>query len=783
METTIDGDDDMMSPEQLRRIHEAGLRVLSRTGMVFRDPEARAFFARHGFAVDGARVTMTPEQVQTSLATIPAAFTLEARNPSRDLMFGGDGLVVASGAGPALIADEQGARACIDADLVSSIKLAHLLPNLDMVGFPLEPQDIPPADRYARSVQCALTLTDKPLEYALSTAEQVRIALDTSEILYGSAWHERLRLFAVVNTVSPLQLEAGRLSGSHRAGPSQPGRVRHALRDGRDHGAGDGGRGLWFCNTPRPWPVWCWLNCVQPGCPVVYGGFSSLASMVSGDPLFGIPEYWAAMTATVELARSLGLPCRAGAAITDAHVPDMQAGIESTAGMASVIQAGVNFILHGAGILSALNAISFEKLVIDDEMVGMLRTLRTGFPVDEESMAVDVIDHVGRGGQLPSGGSHGGPLPRQPAVVVLQPAPVRCLAAARGTRYRVGGRATGPSPVGGLLGPRPRRDHPATARRSTSTGTARAGDHGERRTALTWDCRMTTLRGSSSPSACRDSWSPGSTGSSRKPTCPWCSRWPTAPCTPAELAERIPGLSDADVERAHHRGMLDRAADGRIALADFHARFEIWAIFEGWKDVPAEIRAALNDWELEQYEERKRPQIEALRAGREPDPGLENSEYLLLHEAEALLERVDRIYLWPCNCRSMMGECSKPVNTCLRFSNERGVGWEISRERAVEIVRQANKAGLMQTGEVVESRGGVTGAICNCCADCCYPHLVSARLGAEKLWPRSRYVARHLTDECTACGRCARRCPFGAFVADTRVAVDTEAAHPGDHLP
>jgi Pyruvate/2-oxoacid:ferredoxin oxidoreductase delta subunit len=249
------------------------------------------------------------------------------------------------------------------------------------------------------------------------------------------------------------------------------------------------------------------------------------------------------------------------------------------------------------------------------------------------------------------------------------------------------------------------------------------------------------------------------------------------PCAPPRLAQRLPGLSNADIERAHHRGILDRAADGTVSMADFHARFEIWAIFEGWKDVPAEVRTALNEWEVDQYEERKRPQIDALRAGREPDPGLENSEYLLLHEAEALLDRVDRVYLWPCNCRSMMGECSKPVNTCLRFTNERGVGWEISRERAVEIVRQANKAGLMQTGEVVETDGRVSGAICNCCADCCYPHLVSARLGAEKLWPRSRYLARHLTDECTACGRCARRCPFGAFAASTREAADAEAAH------
>jgi len=387
----------MMSPEQLRLIHEAGLRVLARTGMVFRDEQACALFAHHGFAVDGLRVTMTPEQVHAGLATIPGSFTLEARDPSRDLLFGAEGLVVTSGAGPALIVDGQGARPATDADLVTSIKLAHMLPNLDMVGFPLEPQDVPAAERYARCVHRALALTDKPLEYALSTAEHVRIALDTSEIIYGSGWHERLRLFAVVNTVSPLQLEADACAAvMELARRNQAVCVTPCAMGGTT--APVTVAGLVVLQHAETLAGLVLAQLVRPGCPVVYGGFSSLASMVSGDPLFGIPEYWAAMTATVELARSLGLPCRAGAAITDAHVPDMQAGIESAAGMASVIQAGVNFILHGAGILSALNAISFEKLVIDDEMVGMLRILRTGFPVDEESTAVDVIDHVGTGG-------------------------------------------------------------------------------------------------------------------------------------------------------------------------------------------------------------------------------------------------------------------------------------------------------------------------------------------------------------------------------------------------
>lgn len=47
----------------------------------------------------------------------------------------------------------------------------------------------------------------------------------------------------------------------------------------------------------------------------------------------------------------------------------------------------------------------------------------------------------------------------------------------------------------------------------------------------------------------------------------------------------------------------------------------------------------------------------------------------MLHEAEALLRRVAHVYLWPCNCRSMMGACRQSVYTCLRFSNDRDIGW------------------------------------------------------------------------------------------------------------
>jgi Pyruvate/2-oxoacid:ferredoxin oxidoreductase delta subunit len=160
-------------------------------------------------------------------------------------------------------------------------------------------------------------------------------------------------------------------------------------------------------------------------------------------------------------------------------------------------------------------------------------------------------------------------------------------------------------------------------------------------------------------------------------------------------------------------------------------------------------------------------EVQEIRKTGTLDPSKILPRYLLLDEAFEVLDQVDRVYLWPCNCRSMMDRCSRPVYTCLRFDNSRGQGYEISRERAKQIVVDANRQGLMQSGELGRDGGGrLKGAICNCCPDCCFPHLLARDLKAEKLWPLSRYTAVWQENACNFCGKCAKRCPFQAFFHD-----------------
>jgi Pyruvate/2-oxoacid:ferredoxin oxidoreductase delta subunit len=263
------------------------------------------------------------------------------------------------------------------------------------------------------------------------------------------------------------------------------------------------------------------------------------------------------------------------------------------------------------------------------------------------------------------------------------------------------------------------------------------------------------------------------------------------PLTITEIAEKWtsdeiyshPNKLQDFLDRCYKRGIINTCDNDRFQPADFHARFDIWAMFEGWLDLPDEIREQLNAWELEYYKKQHRDQINTLKKGEHRDPAQTWPEYLLLHEAEALVEKVEHIYLWPCNCRSMIGRCTKNVYTCIRFSNNRNIGWEISKSRAKKIIREANKAGLMQNGELsVAADGTISGAICNCCADCCFPHQLAEKENASKLWPLTRYKASHLVDRCTACGRCVKRCPFQAFLIDkTKSAASSEVASDKKH--
>ena len=139
---------------------------------------------------------------------------------------------------------------------------------------------------------------------------------------------------------------------------------------------------------------------VREGAPVIFSGSSSNAEMRSGALSIGSPEMAMNTAATAQMARYYNLPSRSGGAVCDAKVPDAQAAYESMMSLSMAQVSGVNFVLHSAGILESYNCMSYEKFIIDDEMCGIVKRIKRGYEVNEDTLGLDVIKEAGPGGHF-----------------------------------------------------------------------------------------------------------------------------------------------------------------------------------------------------------------------------------------------------------------------------------------------------------------------------------------------------------------------------------------------
>ncbi len=138
---------------------------------------------------------------------------------------------------------------------------------------------------------------------------------------------------------------------------------------------------------------------VRPGAPVVYGSASAPIDMRSGSLSIGVPEVSEIVACTAQIAKFYGLPSRGGGGLTDAHIPDIHAGVQSAMGLVTAVRAGINVILHAAGIQGSYMAMSYEKFLIDEELCGAVRKMVSPVIVDSDTLLEDVVARVGIRGE------------------------------------------------------------------------------------------------------------------------------------------------------------------------------------------------------------------------------------------------------------------------------------------------------------------------------------------------------------------------------------------------
>jgi trimethylamine--corrinoid protein Co-methyltransferase len=395
----------LLSADEVDAIHLAALDLLATIGIEVMHDESRRLLKAAGADVDEAsqRVRFDPAMIMEKIATAPSSFTLQARNPARNLRVGDGSLIFASTGGPAFVSDlDRGRRAGNYADMCDYIKVVQRLNIIHQEGgCPCEPTDLDPDSRHLDFYQAAIRYTDKNWQCWALGGYRVEDAIEMLSIALGQD-RERLRqnpaTLTVVNSNSPLRLDIPMgegLCAMARAG--QPVAMTPFTLSGAMSPVTIAG--ALTQQNAEALALIALAQIVAPGAPVLYGGFTSNVDMRTGSPAFGTPEYAKAQIASGQLARKYNVPFRSSN-VTASNAVDVQAAYEGGMSLWSTIMGGVNLIEHAAGWLEGGLTASFEKLILDAEMLQMMKSFLDPLVVDADSRAVETIGEVGPGGHF-----------------------------------------------------------------------------------------------------------------------------------------------------------------------------------------------------------------------------------------------------------------------------------------------------------------------------------------------------------------------------------------------
>ena len=393
----------VVSDDQVEHLHRSSLALLSDTGMRVLHDGARRILAEAGCVVDDLMVRFDPEMVEAAIALAPHSFTLRARNPARDLTIGGKHLVFTSVGGPAFASDvERGRRPGSHAEQAEFIRLIQ---SLDVIqqegGGPFEAMDLAPETRHLDLCLSLIRLLDKNWQGIALGRERASDCIDMAAIALGTdraGLAAAPALLTIVNTNTPLTLDIPmaegliELAGAGQAVCVTPFTLAGAMAPATLAGA-------LVLQNAEMLAVGSLIQLVRPGAPMVYGSFTSNVDMRSGSPAFGTPEFTKAAQACGQLARRYGLPFRSSNTTTS-NTADAQAAYESAMSLWGAVMGGANLVNHAAGWLEGGLTASYEKLIIDAEMLQMMAEYLQPIEVDDASMGLEAIAAVGPGGHF-----------------------------------------------------------------------------------------------------------------------------------------------------------------------------------------------------------------------------------------------------------------------------------------------------------------------------------------------------------------------------------------------
>ncbi len=396
---------DILTPAEIKRLHEASLEIIETVGVRFPSHRALEIWQSFGAQVDFKTMVVKANAtlIETALQKAPPAYSLAARRPEEDCLMDGNHVYLGTdGCGVEILDIHTGQRrtTCLQ-DVADIVRVADAVPEIGFHWIAVSAQDKPVETRGLHEILTAWENSTKHVQTeSIYHDREARAAIEMAAIVAGGK--DKLRHRPVLSlmqcTAPPLGHDGGSLDAALLAA---------------EHGIPTGFMTMASCLTTGPATMagtlvvgnaevisaTALLQLAFPGAPVFYAAAQTASDLRTGAYTGGGPEDFLFGAATNALADYYHIPLSMGSFATGAKEPNWQAGVENSLStfMASVVMSDM---LLGAGLLHGSRIWSFAQMLMDCEIFSMIHKVMQGIRVDEESLALQAIANVGPGGNF-----------------------------------------------------------------------------------------------------------------------------------------------------------------------------------------------------------------------------------------------------------------------------------------------------------------------------------------------------------------------------------------------
>jgi trimethylamine--corrinoid protein Co-methyltransferase len=393
----------ILSSEEVQKIHEASLRVIEKVGIRFPSTKALDIWRSRGARVDtGSMIVKAPGRlIEEALRMAPPVYTLAARKPALDLPLDGNHIYVGTdGCGVEVIDIRTGERRrSVLQDVADIARVADYLEEVAFHWVPVSAQDCPPETRGLHELLAIWRSSTKHVQTeSIYSGREARGAVEMASLLAGGkdALRKRPLLSVMECTVSPLAHDGGSLEAALTGAEFGLPVGFMSMASGLSSAPATLAGNLVVANAEVLSGL-ALIELAHPGAPVYYAAAQTLMDPRTGAYTGGGPEDFLLGAASNRLADFYRVPLSMGSFATGAKEPNWQAGLENSlsAFMASL---SMSDMLLGVGLLAGSTVWSFAQMIMDCEIFGIVVKMMEGIAVNEETLAIDAIEEVGPGG-------------------------------------------------------------------------------------------------------------------------------------------------------------------------------------------------------------------------------------------------------------------------------------------------------------------------------------------------------------------------------------------------